>query len=87
MATTPRGFRDILPDEAEMREHVVATVKARLSRHGYRPIGTPLIESMNTAEKNAWNSDAPFNLFDDNGHCSPYDRTTPPRWSTPSLRA
>lgn len=67
MATTPRGFRDILPDEAEMREHVVATVKARLSRHGYRPIETPLIESMNTAEKNAWNSDAPFKLFDDNG--------------------
>ena len=37
MATTPRGFRDILPDEAEMREHIVATVKARLVHHGYRP--------------------------------------------------
>lgn len=67
MATTPRGFRDILPDEAEMREHIVATVKARLVHHGYRPIETPLIESASVGEANAWSSDAPFNLFDDNG--------------------
>ena len=67
MATTPRGFRDILPDEAEMREHIFATVKARLVHHGYRPIETPLIESASVGEANAWSSDAPFNLFDDNG--------------------
>lgn len=67
MATTPRGFRDILPDEAEMREHIVATVKARLVHHGYRPIETPLIESASVGGANAWSSDAPFNLFDDNG--------------------
>lgn len=67
MATTPRGFRDILPDEAEMREHIVATVKARLVHHGYRPIETPLIESASVGGTNAWSSDAPFNLFDDNG--------------------
>lgn len=67
MATTPRGFRDILPDEAEMREHIVATVKARLVHHGYRPIETPLIESASVGGPNAWSSDAPFNLFDDNG--------------------
>ena len=67
MATTPRGFRDILPDEAEMREHIVATVKARLVHHGYRPIETPLIESVSVGGANAWSSDAPFNLFDDNG--------------------
>ena len=67
MATTPRGFRDILPDEAEMRVHVVATVKTRLVHHGYRPIETPLIESASVGGANAWSSDAPFNLFDDNG--------------------
>lgn len=67
MATTPRGFRDILPDEAEMREHIVATVKTRLVHHGYRPIETPLIESASVGGANAWSSDAPFNLFDDNG--------------------
>ena len=51
-----------------MRRHIVATVKARLVHHGYRPIETPLIESASVGEaKNAWSSDAPFNLFDDNG--------------------
>ena len=67
MAIVPRGFRDILPDEAEMREHVAATVRDRLKQHGYRPIETPLIESSTVGVDGARPSDTPFKLFDDNG--------------------
>lgn len=67
MAIVPRGFRDILPDEAEMREHVATTVRDRLKQHGYRPIETPLIESSTVGVDGAHPSDTPFKLFDDNG--------------------
>ena len=67
MAIAPRGFRDILPDEAEMREHVATTVRDRLKQHGYRPIETPLIESSTVGVDGARPSDTPFKLFDDNG--------------------
>ena len=67
MAIVPRGFRDILPDEAEMREHVATTVRDRLKQHGYRPIETPLIESSTVGVDGARPSDTPFKLFDDNG--------------------
>ena len=67
MAIVPRGFRDILPDEAEMREHVATTVRERLKQHGYRPIETPLIEASTVGVDGARPSDTPFKLFDDNG--------------------
>lgn len=68
MTATPWGFRDILPEEAEMREEIALTVKACLKEHHYRPIETPLLEDRNAAGDAERGADTPFKLFDDDGH-------------------
>ena len=67
MTTTPWGFRDILPEEAQAREDIALTVKDRLKAHGYLPVETPLLESRAALEGGGRLTDSPFKLFDDDG--------------------
>jgi histidyl-tRNA synthetase len=42
----PRGMRDILPEEAELRDAATATILAVYRRYGFRRIETPALESL-----------------------------------------
>ena len=42
----PRGMRDILPAEAELRDAASGTILAVYRRHGFRRIETPALESL-----------------------------------------
>ena len=68
MKATPWGFRDILPEEAQVREEIADTVKACFKRHGYLPIETPLLEDKGSITQGGRSADdTPFKLFDDDG--------------------
>ncbi|ACV22549.1 ATP phosphoribosyltransferase regulatory subunit [Slackia heliotrinireducens] len=64
---TPRGFRDILPEEALKREEITDKVKACFSAHGYLPVETPLLEDRHSMERATAVEDTPFQMFDDGG--------------------
>ena len=61
---TPRGFRDILPQEALARERITETVRAWFSSHGYLPVETPILEDRSVIETAGRIQDSPFQLFD-----------------------
>lgn len=61
---TPRGFRDILPHEALVREGIVAKVRECFSSAGYLPVETPLLEDRRVLERAGRIQDSPFQLFD-----------------------
>lgn len=42
----PRGTRDLLPDNAAMRDHVLATIAEIYHRFGYQRIETPALEDL-----------------------------------------
>jgi histidyl-tRNA synthetase len=45
---TLRGFRDILPDEMSLRNHVIDRIRAVYEKYGYVPIDTPILEHRST---------------------------------------
>lgn len=47
-AQTPKGFRDFLPEEARLRESVIATLKEVFASYGFSPLETPAIEYKET---------------------------------------
>lgn len=61
---TPRGFRDILPEEALARERISDAVRSCFSSHGYLPVETPLLEDRAALERGSSLRDSPFQLFD-----------------------
>ena len=67
MTATPWGFRDILPEEAQVREQIADTVRDCFKTHGYLPIETPLLEDKGALEEGGRLADTPFKLFDDDG--------------------
>ncbi len=67
IAGTPRGFRDILPEEALARERISSTVRECFSAHGYLPVETPLLEDRAVLERGSRIQDTPFQLFDSDG--------------------
>ncbi len=50
---TPRGFRDVLPEEAAEREVLVGRLAFALSAWGYEPVETPAVERLDTLESAA----------------------------------
>ncbi|PYN62150.1 MAG: hypothetical protein DMD92_03280 [Candidatus Rokuibacteriota bacterium] len=42
----PRGMRDLLPREVELRDRAAATILATYTTHGFRRIETPALESL-----------------------------------------
>ena len=67
IAGTPRGFRDILPQEALARERISTTVRECFSAHGYLPVETPLLEERGALERGGRIKGSPFQLFDSDG--------------------
>lgn len=47
---TPRGFRDVLFEEAREREAVVASLSAVFAAWGYDPVETPVVEESSTLQ-------------------------------------
>jgi ATP phosphoribosyltransferase regulatory subunit len=64
---TPRGFKDVLPEEARWRESITTRVQAVLSSWGYAPIETPTLEVLEVLEQGGQLSEMPFRLFDSDG--------------------
>src|SRR5215467_8203298 len=44
--TPPRGMRDVLPDEVELRDRTLATILDVYRRRGFVRIETPAVESL-----------------------------------------
>ncbi|MCL2757261.1 MAG: ATP phosphoribosyltransferase regulatory subunit [Coriobacteriia bacterium] len=64
LAVTPRGFKDVLPQEARWRENITNTLKQTLSSWGYAPIETPTLEVLEVLEQGGVIRKTPFRLFD-----------------------
>lgn len=67
MAGTPRGFRDILPEEALARERISDIARRVFSEAGYVPVETPLMEDRDVLERAGCIKGSPFRLFDSDG--------------------
>jgi ATP phosphoribosyltransferase regulatory subunit len=66
-ARTPRGFRDILPIEAALREHVSTRCQQVFSLWGYEPVETPALELLSGLEAVGYQGNTAFKLFDADG--------------------
>jgi len=64
LPVTPRGFKDVLPQEARWRENITNSVKQSLSSWGYAPIETPTLEVLEVLEQGGVMGKKPFRLFD-----------------------
>lgn len=64
---TPQGFRDVLTDEALMREQITYKVQQLLASRGYAPIETPTLEHMDVMRAGGHVPGTPFKLFDSAG--------------------
>lgn len=66
---TPRGFRDVLFDEARERERVTTAMNAAFSAWGYEPVETPVVEEYRTLEAGSGGAldRTAFRLFDLDG--------------------
>ncbi len=66
---TPRGFRDVLFEEARERETVTAAIAAAFSSWGYEPVETPVAEEFGTLEAGAGGGldQTAFRFFDLDG--------------------
>ncbi|MDY0088650.1 MAG: ATP phosphoribosyltransferase regulatory subunit [Coriobacteriia bacterium] len=65
---TPRGFRDVLPQEAAERDAIASTLADVYGTWGYQLVETPLVEDFATLEAGAGAPDSnTFRLFDSDG--------------------
>lgn len=66
---TPRGFRDVLLDEAAEREAVAAALVGVFDAWGYAPVETPVVESYQvvSAARPESGEAEPFRLLDSDG--------------------
>lgn len=65
--TTPVGFRDVMSEEALVREDLTARVRACFAEKGYLPIETPTLEVLDVMEAGGHVPEAPFKFFDSHG--------------------
>jgi histidyl-tRNA synthetase len=47
-ASLPKGVRDFIPEEVDKRNFIFDTIKSIFIKYGYRPIETPVMESLST---------------------------------------
>ena len=64
IAITPRGFKDVLPEEARIREKLTRSVQDVLELWGYAPIETPTLEVLSVLETASQVDAGAFRLFD-----------------------
>ena len=65
--TTPRGMRDVLPEEALWRERIVTAVSGRFAAAGYLPVETPVLEERDLLTDADAAPETTFRLFDGDG--------------------
>lgn len=61
---TPRGFKDVLPKEARIREELGKRVMGVMDLWGYDPIETPSLEVLDVLEQGSTIDSSTFKLFD-----------------------
>ena len=61
---TPRGFKDVLPKEARIREELGKRVMGIMDLWGYDPIETPSLEMLDVLEQGSTLDSSTFKLFD-----------------------
>lgn len=66
--TTPRGMRDVLPEEALWRERIVSAVSGHFAAAGYLPVETPVLEERDLLTDADAAPETTFRLFDGDGH-------------------
>ena len=66
---TPRGFRDVLPEEALWREGIAQAVGACFAEAGYLPVETPVLEARDLLMASDAAEEGTFRLFDGDGRC------------------
>lgn len=64
---TPLGFRDVIGDEAKVREQIRRRVQDLFARHGFDPIETPTLEAVDLMQLSGRAPSSPFKLFDSQG--------------------
>jgi ATP phosphoribosyltransferase len=64
VAVIPRGFKDVLPGEARIRERLSEHVRTVLNLWGYAPIETPTLEVRSVLESASHVGNSTFQLFD-----------------------
>lgn len=64
---TPVGFRDVVSEEALVREELTARVRACFAEQGYLPVETPTLEVLDVMEVGGHVPAAPFKFFDSHG--------------------
>ena len=64
---TPIGFRDVMSEEALVREELTARVRRCFAERGYRPVETPTLEVLDVMEAGGHVPEAPFKFFDSHG--------------------
>ena len=64
---TPVGFRDVMSDEALVREDLTSRVQRCFAHQGYLPIETPTLEVLDVMEAGGHVPEAPFKFFDSHG--------------------
>lgn len=64
---TPVGFRDVVSEEALVREELTSRVCACFAVRGYLPVETPTLEVLDVMEAGGHVPEAPFKFFDSHG--------------------
>ncbi len=64
---TPVGFRDVMSDEALVREDLTQRVQRLFAEQGYYPVETPTLEVLNVMEAGGHTPETPFKFFDSRG--------------------
>ena len=64
---TPSGFRDVLAEEASVRESITRSVQDLFADRGYLPIETPTLEVMDVMRAGGRLPGSPFKFFDSRG--------------------
>lgn len=64
---TPVGFRDVVSEEALVRENLISRVRSCFAARGYLPVETPTLEVLDVMEAGGHVPEAPFKFFDSHG--------------------
>lgn len=64
---TPVGFRDVVSEEALVRENLISCVRSCFAARGYLPVETPTLEVLDVMEAGGHVPEAPFKFFDSHG--------------------
>ena len=60
---TPVGFRDVVSEEALVREELTSRVRACFAARGYLPVETPTLEVLDVMEAGGHVPEAPFKFL------------------------